>query len=142
MDYVNFAKVLDSLPSTLLPGTLYFVKKINSFEFFLTTKDTVPVALPVTYSDLNFETLSKNLKSYHVDTFKNTAGFIIRKEFTTPNGQIFLHVTYDGSNRITQVKIDLDPTTPDTVVLIKNLTYISNPTGDKVETRYIPSRSS
>lgn len=142
MDYVNFAKVIDSLPSTLLPGTLYFVKKINSFEFFLTTKDAAPVALPVSYSDLTFETLSKNLKSYHVDTFKNTAGFIIRQEFTTPNGLIFKHVTYDNSNRVTQIKIDLDPSNPGTVVLIKNLVYITDTAGDKIETRYTPSRSS
>lgn len=141
MEYVNFIKCQDVLPETLIPNSLYFVKILDSFELFLTTNTDPTQPIPVSFSDLSFEAVSRNLKSYDVDTIKNPAGQVIRKEMFTPAGDIIVTITYDAQNRVSLIKIDLDPSNPDTAVLQKALTYVSSVNGDRIQTRYTPSHS-
>lgn len=125
MDIVNLVKCQYSLPSSLVANTIYFVKTLDGFDIYLTTKGLVPEALKMNIDDLSFERISKNLKSNDYIVY-DTDGVVTHVVYVVPGGQIIKYITYDVEGRATNVKLDLDPVNPDTFILQKNIAYSTN----------------
>lgn len=124
MSVVRFAKVVSSLPGTLAPDTVYFVRTGAGFDLRVTDA-TGSIAHELNTdsggaAEDTFEIVSKNLRSENATLGYDGAGNL---ETLTYADGIVKTLAYNSGGDL--VSITLSGATPNGISLVKTLTYTS-----------------